>query len=74
MLRFIKGGGDRLNCRISLFSTNSTSLSCSSETTERRGKSIYFLKAVFITNSEINVPRLWLREYLKYSTAEFCTS
>ena len=36
------------------------------------GKSIHFLKALFITN--INVSRLWLWRYLKYSAIKFRTS
>ena len=38
------------------FATHFTSISCSSETTKgREGKSIHFLKALFKTNSEINL-------------------
>ena len=37
------------------FSTQFTSISYSSETTKGRGKSVHFLKALFKTNSEVNV-------------------
>ena len=32
---------------------------------------MHFLKAFFKSNTEINVLRLWLREYLKYLAPNF---
>ena len=57
------------------FATHFTSISCSSETTKGRWVKVNsFLKALFKTNSEINVLRLWLWPYLKYSSPKITTS
>ena len=73
----VGGGATGLINIFPCFATNFTSISCSSETTKGRGrggKSIHFLKALFIINSTINVSRLWIRRYLKYSAPKFRTS
>ena len=52
---FIPGeGGVKANFEFHCFATHFTSISCSSETAEGRGKSVHLLKALFKTNSEVN--------------------
>ena len=59
------GVGQRLNYETSLFRTHLTSITCSLETRTGRGKgTIHFLKALFRTNSEINLSRPYLWSYL----------
>ena len=61
--RIIGGGGKIM--KFHCFATNFTSINCSSETTKGRGESIYFLKALFNTNSENNVSRITTSRHIR---------
>ena len=68
-------GGHRLNYEISLFHDKFYFNKLKFRNHKRvGGKSIQFLKALFITNSKINVSRPCLWRYLVYLAPKFVTS
>ena len=56
------------------FATHFTSVSYSLELHKGESNSIYFLKALFKTNTEIDVSRSWLWRCLNYLVPKITTS